>query len=358
MFFGSGNLVFPLQVGVESEGHYFIASLGVLATCVLFPLLGMLGMMLYRGDLGAFFSCFGPRGTFLFSLVCLGLMGPFGVLARCLTVIHGALSLLVPNVTLWVTSLAMCLLIYLLTVNKSRIVSIVGSYLTPFLLLSIGAIVFFALYGATLEAPVSGQALSSFTNGFFQGYQTMDLVASFFFAHFVLAHLAKQEKSGTSFFLKSSLIAAALLYAVYYALVLLGWLYASELRDVPSQEMFGRVAMYALGSYGAPFVCLAVILACLTTAIALTSLFAEFLHKEVSGQRLAPKWTLLVTLGCAFCVSCLEFSGIARFLNPILDAIYPALIVLTVVNIGLHYYGLRTSHWPFTVTVLTKLCWV
>jgi len=66
MFFGSGNLVFPLQVGVESGGHYVLASLGVLLTCVIFPLLGMLGMMLYRGDVGAFFAFLASGESFSF----------------------------------------------------------------------------------------------------------------------------------------------------------------------------------------------------------------------------------------------------------------------------------------------------
>jgi branched-chain amino acid:cation transporter, LIVCS family len=71
MFFGSGNLVFPIAVGVESEGHYFLASLGVLFTCVIFPLLGMLGMALYKGNIDEFFRCFGKKGVFLFSLLSL-----------------------------------------------------------------------------------------------------------------------------------------------------------------------------------------------------------------------------------------------------------------------------------------------
>ncbi|MBA2728840.1 MAG: branched-chain amino acid transport system II carrier protein, partial [Parachlamydiaceae bacterium] len=29
MFFGSGNLVFPITVGQESQGHYLLAALGI-----------------------------------------------------------------------------------------------------------------------------------------------------------------------------------------------------------------------------------------------------------------------------------------------------------------------------------------
>lgn len=364
MFFGSGNLVFPIAVGVESEGHYVVASLGVLCTCVIFPLLGMFGMMLYKGDINGFFSCFGKRGAFLFSLVALSLMGPFGVLARCLTVIHGALLLMVPTVPLAVTSLVMCFVIYFLTANKNKIVTILGTVLTPFLLLAIAAIVFFGLSRGFLPESVSINGLDAFQNGFFKGYQTMDLVASFFFSGFVIKHLYQavspdpSQSSPMKLFFKASLIGAGLLYVVYFALVMLGWLYAPVLSTTPPQEMFGRIALESLGSMAAPCVCLAVVFACLTTAIALTSLFAEFLRREVAQEKIGNNLALLITLGIAFVVSNLEFSGIANFLAPILEMIYPALITLTVVNIVCKLYSVKASHWPFTLTLLTKLCWI
>jgi LIVCS family branched-chain amino acid:cation transporter len=50
MFFGSGNLVFPLLVGQMSSGHYLSATLGILLTGVLVPFLGILAMILFNGD--------------------------------------------------------------------------------------------------------------------------------------------------------------------------------------------------------------------------------------------------------------------------------------------------------------------
>ena len=73
MFFGSGNLVFPITVGQESEGHYLLAAFGILFTGVAVPFLGVLGMMLYKGDIYSFFNCFDKKGTFLFSFLALSL---------------------------------------------------------------------------------------------------------------------------------------------------------------------------------------------------------------------------------------------------------------------------------------------
>lgn len=364
MFFGSGNLVFPITVGQESEGHYLFAALGIFLTGVIVPFLGVFGIMLYKGNLNSFFSSFGRKGTLLFSFLALALMGPFGVLARCITVAHGALQLLFQDISLPLTSFVMCLLILFLSVNKSRIISLLGTILTPLLLLSIAAIAFYGIKGGTFpEASIEGEGgWKALANGFFQGYQTMDLLAAFFFSSFVIQHLNLKlgseidEKSYINIFFKASLIGAGILSTVYLILVVLGAIYSTELQGVPPQEMLGKIAMFALGSLAAPCVCITVIFACLTTAIVLASLFADFLHKEIFQQKIDNVYALVITLGIGFSVSILDFAGIAGFLGPILEVTYPALIALTVVNIAQKYYGFRSSHWPFTLTLAAKLC--
>jgi branched-chain amino acid:cation transporter, LIVCS family len=337
MFFGSGNLVFPLVVGLESGGHTWLATLGILLTGVLVPFLGVFGMMLYEGDINAYFRWFGKKGVVLFSFLALGLMGPFGVLARCLTVSHGALELLVPSLPLPLASFLLCVLIFFLTANKSRIVGLLGTVLTPFLLLSIVVITFFAFYKGVSPDVNTAPAWTSFKTGFFQGYQTMDLLAAFFFSQFVIKHLYSKNVSRNTLkiFGLASVIGGGILATVYFLLVLLGWIYSPTLTGQPPQEMLGLVALQSLGSLAAPLVCLAVVFACLTTSIILASLFSDFLQNEIAGKRIGSKTALLITLIIGFLVSTLEFSGIARFICPILETIYPVLILITVINIGL-----------------------
>lgn len=364
MFFGSGNLVFPITVGQESGGHFLFAALGILLTGVLVPFLGVLGITLYKGDLNEFFRCFGKKGIFLFSFLALALMGPFGVLARCLTVAHGALLLILPNASLTVSSFCMCAIIYILTVNKNKIVTMLGSYLTPFLLGSIACIAFFGLKEGSYPDTEAVSAWFALKNGFFQGYQTMDLLAAFFFSKFVLNHLYTyfssdmDDLSLLKHFGKSSLVGASILSLVYFALVMLGSIYSPFLANTPPQEMLGVIATQSLGSMAAPCMCLAVVFACLTTAIVLTSLFADFLRQEVTQNKIGNKASLLITLGIGFFVSTFDFAGIAKFIGPLLEAIYPALIALTVVNIVTKFLGMKATHWPFTLTLAAKLCWI
>ena len=364
MFFGSGNLVFPILVGQQSGGHYLWAALGIFLTGVIVPFLGVFGMMLFRGSSKEFFSSIGSVGTFVFSLCALALMGPFGVLARCLTVAHGAIEIIFPFAPLVWTSLLLCAVIYFLTVNKNRIIPVLGTILTPVLLISIFAIALVALLKSPLsEEAIANMSWSSFKNGFFQGYQTMDLLAAFFFSSFVIAHLQSKaqmqdvcEKSSLKVFCKAACIGGGILTVVYFFLVLLGSMYAVELSNTAPQDMFGLIALKTLGAMAAPCICVAMVLACLTTAVVLASLFAEFLQKEVLREKVGSRLSLLTTLLISFIISTLGFSGIAKFLGPLMEMIYPALIVLTLVNIAHKFWGFRSSHWPVTLTLFVRIC--
>lgn len=358
MFFGSGNLVFPLVVGQMSEGHFTWAALGLLLTGVLIPFLGILAILLFQGSSRDFFGRLGKPATFWIPLIALSLMGPFGVLPRCITVAHGAFKLLLPGTELWVFSLVACALIFFLTIRKHRIVSVLGAVLTPILLLSLAAIAFFGFKTATFPQTTLTSVWGSFKLGVFQGYQTMDLLAAFFFSTFVLQHLQTKRMEPSRLlpvFFKSALVGAGLLALIYVALVFLGAGFASELTSMPPEEMLGYVAQASLGPWAAPIVCCAVILACLTTAIVLAALFADFFKKEIAKDKAPTSVALILTLAIAFCVSTLHFSGIARFLGPILEITYPALIVLTFVNIFHKLWGWRMIRIPTCIAVVAKL---
>lgn len=360
MFFGSGNLVYPLMVGQESGGHYVMAAVGILLTGVLVPFLGVTAMMLYKGDTKSFFGTMGKPATFWFPLIALSLMGPFGVLARCITVAHGSFRLLFPDVGLIAFSIAACLLLFLITFNKNKIVPLLGSILTPFLLLSLGAISVLGLQQGEVPDLALATRWTALENGFFKGYQMMDLLAAFFFSIFIVKHLEAHNKDGLNSsnlktFLLATLVGGGLLSIIYISLVALGAIYAPFLTNVPPQEMLGVVAYQAMGPMSAPVVCAAVVLACLTTAVVLATLFSDFLKNEVTNNKLSTHVSMGITLLIAFAVSTLDFNGIASFIAPILEALYPALIVLTVLNICTKVWGFKERRWPVVLTLIAKL---
>jgi LIVCS family branched-chain amino acid:cation transporter len=357
MFFGSGNLVFPLALGQTYPHNLFNTTLGILLTGVLVPFLGVYGMILFDGDKNLFFKPFGTRGCFYFSFLSLSLMGPFGVLARCLTVAHGSIQLIFPSMNLPITSGFLCAILFLLTINRKKILPILGGVLTPILLLSLIFLTVYGLWKKGFQIQSSFSQWQPFKEAFLKGYQTMDLLAAFFFSHFIIDHL-KQESSlldSPKVLKRASLIGASLLASVYVALVALGSCYTPLLVSLPPQEMLGTLAYVCLGPLAAPIICLVVVLACITTAIVLVTLFSSFLREEVCDQAISESLSIAITLLIGFTISTLDFAGIAHFISPILEVIYPALITLTIINISHKLWRTRLRLWPAAICLGLKL---
>lgn len=66
MFFGAGNMIFPLQLGVDAGQHVLPALLAFIITGVGVPFLGLFAVSLYEGDYWRFFNRFGR----VFAFVC------------------------------------------------------------------------------------------------------------------------------------------------------------------------------------------------------------------------------------------------------------------------------------------------
>src|ERR1700733_10819483 len=89
MFFGSGNLVFPLQIGQVAGSNWISGFAGLLLTGIFLPLSGLFVIKLYGGNYLAFFGEAGKFAKILLPLVMLSLLGSFGVVPRCITVAYG-----------------------------------------------------------------------------------------------------------------------------------------------------------------------------------------------------------------------------------------------------------------------------
>lgn len=341
MFFGSGNLVFPLLLGKDSGPEALEAFAGLFCTGVVMPLIGAFGMILCQGNLGQFFNAVGKKGAFAFSLLALGLLGPFGVIARCFTVTHAALAQVFPFLPLFATSTAIALLIFLAGMKPRKIIPLLGSVLTPFLLFALGLICILGLWQAPSLLATTPREQASFLLGILEGYNTMDLLAAFFFSRFLIEQMRETDnKLDLKSLLFSFSLGGGLLAWVYLVLVQLGARFAPSLSSIPPHEFLGHIAYLTLGEYAAPLVCIAIGLACITTALALSSLFAEFLRKEVCQEKIGRSFSLGLTLTISCLVSTYDFMGIMRFLSPLLQMLYPLLIAYTLFRVARMLFSL------------------
>ncbi len=362
MFFGAGNVVFPLALGQIAQDKNFFAILGMLITAVGVPFAGLIAMTLFDGDYKSFFGRMGKVPGFLIAAIIMGLIGPFGAMPRCIALSYSTTKVFMPEVSLILFSAIACVIIWLFTFKRNSILDTLGYVLTPLLLGSLGIIIVKGLLSSPHVPTADHESFAIFLKGLKDGYQTMDLLGAFFFSSVIIACLKNRAGSIESTpkqlvitTLKASLIGAFLLASAYIGFSYVSSFHSGALLNVPSDELISMIAIHVLGKHAALIACVAVSLTCLTTAIALAAVFAEFIHNDLTFGKIGYTPSLIITLVVTFFVSTLNFTGIAAFLAPILQICYPALIVLSLFNMIYKLYDFKPVKLPVIAVFLISL---
>jgi branched-chain amino acid:cation transporter, LIVCS family len=349
MFFGAGNVIFPLAVGQFAGDKNIYAILGLILTAALMPIIGVIAMILFEGNYRHFFGRVGKIAGFLLPLVIITLLGPLGSTPRCIALSYTTLkSAFFPISPILFSALA-CLVIFLCTIKKNHIITLLGWVLTPLLLLSLLTIIVMGLLTPHEAQPSDQTNFTLFWHGLKEGYNTMDLLASFFFSSTILnmLRLRSQGSAGeikTAF--KASILGAILLASVYIGFSYLAAFHGGDLTGIGKDELLAAITMKIAGPHAGLLVCTTIALACLTTAIALISAFTDFMQREVFKSRVSYEIILIGALLATFVVSIFEFNTISAFLGPILQICYPGLIVLTLLNIAYRLKNFKPVKFP------------
>ncbi len=346
MFFGSGNLIFPVGIGRVAAEHNVWAMIGLFITAVLLPFSGLCLMLLYNGDQALFFKQIGTMPGKIVSFAVLGLIGPFGVLPRCIAFSYSTFSIYFESVSLVSFAVMSCLLIFLLSYKENDVVGIIGNFLTPILLISLGIIIYSGLSAemipSTEQADHTPWGMVQF--GFIEGYKTFDIFAALFFAaaiipafRNVLGEKMNNRKSLLSLALKSSAVGMILLFSVYAGLSFVASNLRGALEEIPGDKLLGMIATLTMGRTAGLIANSVVFLACLTTAISLALVSAEFIKKEICCEKISYGRSLTITMIITLGMALLGFDGIMRMVIPVLMVLCPAVITLMVVN-ALNYF--------------------
>ena len=366
MFFGAGDLIWPLILGGETGDKNFYSLLGLLITGVGLPLLGLIAIVLFQGDYRAFFGQTGKRTGIVLVFVIQAILGPFGSIPRLITLSYATLKPYMPEmVSLAIFSILACALIFLFTIKRHRVIDILGIILTPLLLIALGAILFLGFKDHPAPHFVDVTDGKAFFRGLTVGYNTLDLIASFIFASLVLSYFkpdatAKDQVAARrevfKKMIKSCFFAALLLGGMYVGLTYVSSYYTQHLPSghLP-EERLGHISLHLLGPQGALLSCIAVALSCLTTAIPISLLSADYIHKDLMNKRGKHTTAIIVALGLSAAVANLGFMGIASMLSPILQIICPGLIILAVLSILHKLYEMRIRRSPVYVAFAISL---
>lgn len=344
MFFGAGNMIFPLQLGVLAGQHVVLAIFAFVITGVGFPFLGLFAVSLYEGDYWKFFKPLGPVFSFLiiaFLILIIGLM--VGTPRTELITYHTVINDLPPFLqNQFLFNFIYFAIVYLLVFRQSHVVDIIGWFLSPIKIIIFTILILVSLHFALPYLPNVQSTPQVFKSGMVMGYGTMDLLAAIFFCTVAYRNIINKcshynvttPRAITRITLYSCCLGAVLIAIIYAGLIAAAAAHAQALEGVATEALIGKIAFVVLGKYGSLFVDLCVTFACLATATALTEVTVNFLYQTIFRRKLHRQFCLLFALLVMYGFAILGFNKIMGIAVPILSVLYPALILFCVFTIA------------------------
>ncbi|MCQ4035526.1 branched-chain amino acid transport system II carrier protein [Kaistella montana] len=357
MFFGAGNLILPPFIGLKTGDEWFSAIAGFFTTGIVSPFLGVLTVVLFGTSFTDLGRKVNPVVVTVLAVLIMLCIGPLVAIPRtAAATFEIGVKPLLPEFNNILFSLIFFAIVLALSVSESKIVDIIGNFLTPFLILSLGILVTIGIMNPTAAAESTGVTTQqSFVFAFHEGYQTLDVLASVIFAGIIISAAIDKgytnAKDRFKITIAAGLISMVALLFIYGGLIYLGAHSGYEFSEKVSRtELLLNISHNLMGESGTLVISVAVALACLTTAIALTSAMGSFLQEFSKGKIGYKVGVLLTCLVSAF-FSVKSVDEIIEYAVVILGFVYPITfaLILTVLFFGKIIF----SRTPYVAAVTT-----
>lgn len=336
MFFGAGNLIFPPTLGRLAGTEFSFAMVGFILTGVGLPLLGIIAVAKSEGGIDHIARRVDPLFAKALSVIIMLAIGPLLAIPRtCATTYELGIEPLAPWMGSWIFSVFYFGAVLFFALNPLSVVDRIGKILTPLLLTALLVIIVTGIIYPIGEL-LPGKDPHMFGKGFVEGYQTMDLIGSVIFGIIVLNDVRSKGVFDKTKQLRvivfAGLIAAIGLAVVYGGLVYLGATTAGLSQDFSRTKLLSHIASALLGRWGSIALAVAVGMACLTTAIALTVMCGEYFNKLSKG-RMNYK---VICIAVAFVSLVFSNAGVEQIIKiavPPLVTLYPVVMVLVLLAV-------------------------
>lgn len=369
MLFGAGNLIFPLAAGMQSGSQAILGVGSLLVTAVLLPLVGFLGMILYDGNYQQFFERLGKIPGEIFIFACMMVIGPIVAIPRITTLSHTMLAPYLSFVGLDqiapYTSLIFAIIFlgitFLLAFRENNIVNILGYVISPLLLIALIVIIVKGLLNADEIIPNMQPAGDIIKKNLLRGFETLDLLGTIFFSAMIFTILKRtmgkkfetNQRLRMTVSLKSGTIGIVLLGLVYCGMGFLGAYHGHGLDTLNEGALFREISTRILGVHGALVIAIAVLMACLSTSIALGAVVAEYLQKTIAKNKISFVTSLAIVLLLCLPLSIFGLDAVLALTGGAITFIgYPILITLTLCNIAYKLFGFKPVKIPVLLTLV------
>ncbi|WP_396602838.1 branched-chain amino acid transport system II carrier protein [Algibacter sp. R77976] len=336
-FFGAGNLVLPPLLGFNSGPDWWLVTLGFIISATIIPLLAIFAHARLQGTM----FDFGKKVSPIFSLIFCFFLFAITIALPCprtAAVTHEMAIAPFFGTSALLTSVIYFVLVFVFVINRNKVLSIIGKYLTPIIVLILLAIIVIGVI-----SPVTNMNPSRFElpliSGLLEGYQTYDAMAGIIMGGVVLVSI-NTSKNKLSFsekkimVAKSGLIAMFGLLIIYAGLIAVGAFYGGQFEDSISRtDLLSGIAVKTLGEIGSTFLSILIAVACFTTAIAIIVSFADFFKAYFSTFKNAYLLTAIFCCIVGVVVGQMDVKYIIDIALPVLMFIYPICIALILLNV-------------------------
>ncbi|WP_027127594.1 branched-chain amino acid transport system II carrier protein [Gelidibacter mesophilus] len=336
MFFGAGNLILPPYLGFYAGPDWFLVTLGFVITAVAIPIFGIMAHAKLQGTMYDFGKKISPLFSSIFCVlvygICVVLPSP-----RTSSVTHEMAISPFFNSSSLLTSTFYFILVFIFAMNRSKVLDLLGKYLTPIIIFILLAIIGIAIFYSP-DAIQPSKFENPLVEGIMEGYQTFDALAALVVGAVLIISInlnysgSPTEKKRLIF--KSGLLAGFGLFIIYTGLILAGSFHNSEFAfGITRPELLLGLGNKTLGSAGAILLSVLIALACFTTAVGIVMGTADYFKGVFNNSKIAYTITAIIGSLLGIVMGQFDVGYIIDVAIPALMFIYPITIILILLNV-------------------------
>jgi len=342
LFFGAGNLLIPPLLGYTAGENWFWVAIGFMITAVVIPIIGILAHAKLQGTLYDFGKKISPRFSLIYCIliyaISIAIPSPRTAAATHEIAIHPAFG-----TSPLLTSTLYFTLVLIFVLNRSKILSFIGKFLTPLIVIILLMVIGIGLCSSEMVTSTS-QIKTPLVSGILEGYQTFDAIGAVVVGAVIIISIDFRNKGSfkdkKALIAKSGWIAGLGLFIIYAGLISVGAYYGSQIdinselsSDMQRANLLRNISITSLGAFGNTILSVLISLACFTTAVGIIAGTADYFKGLLGNSQRIYRITAIIACVLGVIVGQLDFHSIIVIAYPILLFIYPVTIVLIILNV-------------------------
>ncbi|WP_405202931.1 branched-chain amino acid transport system II carrier protein [Dokdonia sp. LLG6352-1] len=333
LFFGAGNLILPPFLGYNAGSSWWLVLLGFIVSAVVIPILAIYGHARLQGTMLDFAKKVSPLFALLYGVIVYAISIALPAPRTASVTYEMAIQPYFDISSLTLSSLYF-ILVLVFVLNRSKMMDIVGKYLTPAILIILAIVIGVGLFGEyePMRASIFDNTI---TSGILEGYQTFDAIGGVVVGGVIVISLGFKNSTPTEnkrIITQGGIIAGLGLLFIYGGLIYLGALRSGGAEVTDRTALLSMLSVDTLGAVGSRVLAVLVSLACFTTAVGIVTGTSDFVKGIFNNSQLA--YNITAVLGCLLGVVMgqLDVMSIIAVAVPALMFIYPITIVLIILN--------------------------